>query len=95
MKLSSDDHKYRQWDAKQVNDQKPSLFAVVVGEYVSNDEGHSQKENEKYKQAMNRQPNPLIILGAFLQLKKPPTDLIDNGRKIQVIGVALNIHQGS
>ena len=43
---------------------------------------------------MNGQPNPLIILGAILQLHQPPTDLIHYSRKIQIIGIALNIHQG-
>jgi hypothetical protein len=95
IKFSGDDHKNRQQDPKQVDNDEPDLFTIVVSKYVSNDKGNSQKEDEKDEQPMDGEPNPLEILRVFFELNESPADLINDGGEVKVIGVALHVHEGS
>ncbi len=92
MKLSCNDHQNRQQQAKQVNDQKPSLFTVIIGKHISNNERHGKKEYKKDEKRMNSKPYRLKMLWTFLKLDEPPANLIHNRCKVYIIGVAFNVH---
>ena len=94
MKPASNDHENRQGDSKQVNNQKPSLLAVIVCKDISNNEGDSQEKYKKSEKGMNSKPDPLEILRAFFKLNESPADLIHNCRKVHVIGIAFNVQHG-
>jgi hypothetical protein len=94
MKPASNDHENGQGDSKQVNNQKPSLLAVVVCKDISNNEGDSQEKYEKGEKGMNGKPDPLKMWRAFFKLNESPTDLIHNCRKVHVVGIAFNVQHG-
>ncbi len=78
-------------DSKEINDQKPCFFAVIIDNDISDDESNSQEEHKENKEAMDGEPNPPVILWGSLELNEPATDLIYNGDKVDVIGVAFNV----